>query len=189
MKNKKVSIVENIESGDFLIAMPFLPQDIFFRSVILLCTHSQEGSFGYIMNKRSEILLQEVIVGQDARQEILFKGGPVETNTLHFVHNCPEILGGEHIRDDLYWSGDYNMAISNNFQKFDWLKMRFFIGYSGWSPGQLESEVNAKFWIVCRADYNFVFETEPEKLWRALLMELGGEYKLMSNYPPDPRLN
>ncbi|MFQ3575286.1 MAG: YqgE/AlgH family protein [Cytophagales bacterium] len=185
---KKIQKIDTIKKGAVLISMPFLKDEGFFRSVVLICSHSNEGSFGYILNKKTELFLNDVLAENDVREEILFEGGPVETNTLHFIHKFEKYLGGEEITDGYYWGGDYQAAIKTQVY-FDTKYVRYFLGYSGWSPGQLEAEIESNSWIVCHVDCNFLFETSVDKLWKNLLIELGGEYKLMSNYPPDPRLN
>lgn len=188
MMQKKIRIVEEINKGVVLISMPFLQDDNFFRTVVLICSHSDEGSFGYVMNKKTELLLSDVLAENDVRDEVIFEGGPVETNTLHFVHKYFEEFGGEEIVEGFFWGGDYQKAISTQ-TGLDNNYMRFFLGYSGWSPGQLQAEVEVKSWLVCEADCDLLLEVENDKLWKTLLVELGGQYKLMSNYPPDPRLN
>jgi putative transcriptional regulator len=68
--------------------------------------------------------------------------------------------------------------------------VRFFVGYSGWSPGQLDEELKAKSWIVFKkTSTDLVFDIDPEALWKTTLNNMGGKFRLISNYPVDPRLN
>ena len=75
-------------------------------------------------------------------------------------------------------------------QQIDEKNYRFFVGYSGWSPGQLLEELNAKSWIVYQnKDENLIFDFSSQDLWKKVLREMGGKYRVISNYPVDPRLN
>jgi putative transcriptional regulator len=67
--------------------------------------------------------------------------------------------------------------------------IRFFLGYSGWSPGQLENEIEEEAWIVASSGGGVLFEEAADELWRAVLRRLGGEYALLSTFPDDPRMN
>jgi putative transcriptional regulator len=121
----------------------------------------------------------------------LFIGGPVQKNTLHFIHRLGhQISDSLEISEGLYWSGDYDQVASMvNLGKIDENNIRFFAGYSGWGEGQLERELSQNYWIVTQMDANFLFETSPQMLWRDTLKKMGGKYKMFSNYPIDPTLN
>ena len=67
--------------------------------------------------------------------------------------------------------------------------IRFFLGYSGWTPGQLQEEIDKNVWIVNNNAVNKLFNLEADTLWRSILRQMGGKYKVLSNYPVDPRLN
>ena len=67
--------------------------------------------------------------------------------------------------------------------------MRLFIGYSGWSAGQLNDELEKNAWIVSDTDAEFIFDTPVDQFWRAIIRKMGGEYRVKSHYPTDPRLN
>jgi len=180
------------ERGDLLISEPFLPDPNFERTVILLCEHDEHGSFGFVLNKQSTVEFQEVIEGGDDFSEKLFIGGPVQQDTLHFIHRSPEQMGsGKEIVNGIYWGGDFERLLSLiNTRQLNVEDYRFFLGYSGWSEGQLENELKAKSWIVYKQPTaEKLFDLDPEKLWKEALKELGGKFKMFSNYPEDPRLN
>jgi putative transcriptional regulator len=67
--------------------------------------------------------------------------------------------------------------------------LRFFVGYAGWSPGQLENEIDAGGWILAESSPDTVFAEEPSTLWRAVLRKMGGQYAVLANFPDDPRMN
>tara|TARA_R110000868_G_scaffold364904_2_gene627787 strand:+ start:1101 stop:1679 length:579 start_codon:yes stop_codon:yes gene_type:complete len=180
------------ERGDLLISEPFLPDPNFERTVILLCEHDEHGSFGFVLNKQSTVEFQDVIETGTDFTEKLFIGGPVQQDTLHFIHRTPEQMeSGKEIVNGVYWGGDFERLLSLiDTKQLNREDYRFFLGYSGWSEGQLENELKAKSWIVYKQPAaEKLFDLDPEKLWKEALKELGGKFKMFSNYPEDPRLN
>ena len=93
--------------------------------------------------------------------------------------------------EGVFWGGDYNKVTSMmNTHELEDTEIKFFIGYSGWSEGQLMEEMKQKSWIVYRnPSSDFIFEKPAKELWKHVLREKGGKFKLISNYPIDPRLN
>ena len=112
-------------------------------------------------------------------------------NTIHFLHRYPvEIQGGVEVMKGVYWGGDYDAVIALiNSGKADPEKIRFYIGYSGWSPGQLDTEMAEKTWLTVEAARKLVFHPNAEEIWKDSLKHLGGEYEMMINFPIDPQLN
>ncbi|HEY3403777.1 MAG TPA: YqgE/AlgH family protein [Ohtaekwangia sp.] len=179
------------EKGRLLISEPFLPDPNFERTVVLLCEHNDEGSFGFVINKPSILKVNEVMEDMRKLEEIVFVGGPVQQDTLHFLHRHETLENAVHIREGIYWGGDFENLIT----KLDTVQLkpsdiRFYLGYSGWGPGQLETELEEDSWIVC--DYvtdELLFDTIPEEIWKKALDNMGGRFSVYSNYPVDPRLN
>ncbi len=178
--------------GDLLISEPYLPDPNFERSVVYLCEHDENGTFGFVLNKPSLLHFDEVIDSTEDFKELLMVGGPVEQQTLHFLHRTPELMkSGKLIRNGIHWGGDFERLLSIIQNKIiNPADFRFFIGYSGWAEGQLADELESKSWIVYKgATATQVFDTDPDELWRTVLKAMGGKYKMFSNYPSDPRLN
>ena len=177
--------------GILLIANPFLKDPNFSRTVVFLCEHTNEGSFGFVLNKRFPKTLNELIPELDANQFPVFQGGPVERDALHFLHQYPRLIsGGEQVLDNVYWGGNFeSLSVNLKNKSIDSKKIRFFIGYSGWSEGQLDSELKEESWITVMATRKLIFETEPEDIWKESLKHLGGDYEMMINFPIDPQLN
>lgn len=178
--------------GDLLISEPFLPDPNFERTVILLCEHDKDGSFGFVLNKPSIVELEEVIENGHGCKEKLYVGGPVQQNSLHFIHRSMELMeSGVEIINGIYWGGDFDKLFSLiNTNQLDNSNFKFFLGYSGWSEGQLQEELDAKSWIVYKgATPDQVFDLDPDELWRNVLKDLGGKFRMFANYPEDPRLN
>lgn len=178
-------------NGTLLVANPHLDDPNFLRTVIFLCEHNNEGSFGFVLNRKSEYSIGDLVPELADFMVPVYEGGPVELNTLHFLHRYPEIIpGGQEITSGLYWGGDFEKLIAFiNSRDADLNKIRFFLGYSGWGSGQLASEMEEKTWIVAPAALKFVFSEHEQNLWKDVLKELGGEYELIINAPLDPRMN
>ncbi|WP_338874622.1 YqgE/AlgH family protein [Spirosoma sp. SC4-14] len=179
-----------VTNGSLLIAEPFMGDTNFDRSVVLVCEHSPAGTFGLVLNQTTDIQLGDVIDDVYSSQA-LFVGGPVQQNTLHFIHRRPDLIDGSiRVANGLYWSGDFEQVKQAvNIGTISERDIRFFVGYSGWDAGQLATELDQKAWIVSRADANFLFETPVEEFWRGVLKRMGGEFKSIAHYPVDPRLN
>lgn len=175
-----------------MISEPFLQDENFVRSVILLCDANEKGSFGLILNKLSMFKLGDLLEGMPYLESEVYVGGPVEQNTLHFIYFGEKMLEGSvELGNQLWWGGDFTELVEK--QKLGVLALenfRFFIGYSGWSEGQLDAELEQKSWIVCNNHVTRnIFFSDPDELWRDILKNMGGEYQVLANYPIDPRLN
>jgi putative transcriptional regulator len=178
-------------SGILLISDPFLKDPNFMRTVVFLCEHQQQGSFGFVLNRKYENTIDELIPELEGHQIPLYYGGPVQMDTIHFLHQYAEdIPGGQVVMKGIYWGGDFDKVIEmikNNEINED--KIRFFIGYSGWSDGQLHTELADKSWLTVKATRKLVFHRDYKEIWKDSLKRLGGEYEIMINFPIDPQLN
>ncbi|MCZ2224174.1 MAG: YqgE/AlgH family protein [Chitinophagales bacterium] len=181
----------DIAPGLLLISDPFLKDPNFSRSVVLICDHQTEGSFGFVLNKPYENSLG-IMLNEDAMLDFpLFYGGPVQKDTIHFLHKRPDIIDDSmEVMDNIFWGGDFELITdlikNKELSKKD---IRFFIGYSGWGEGQLEEELKTKSWITRQATSSLVFHKNVQNIWKDALIDLGGEYKQMINYPLDPQYN
>lgn len=161
------------------------------RTVVYLCEHQEEGSFGFVLNKSYDVTLDQLVPDLPKIKIPVYYGGPVQQDTLHFLHQLPDIIpGGQEVSKDIYWGGDYETLVSL-LQKgnINPDKIRFFIGYSGWSNGQLADEMKEKSWLTVPAKPRLVFHRNYAEIWKDSLKELGGEYTQLINYPTDPQLN
>jgi len=180
------------EPGDLLISQPYLPDPNFERTVVLICEHDEKGTVGFVLNRRSNSVFSDVIFDTAHFDAPLYVGGPVQHDTLHFVHkDMLEMESGQFLGERLVWGKDFNRLLTLiDTHQIDEKNYRFFVGYSGWSPGQLLEELNAKSWIVYQnKDENLIFDFSSQDLWKKVLREMGGKYRVISNYPVDPRLN
>ncbi len=177
--------------GILLIADPFLKDPNFIRTVVFLCEHQQQGSFGFVLNKQFEQTLGELISNLEGNPIPVFYGGPVKPDTIHFLHQCPELIPDSlKVSNDIYWGGNFETVTALIKSKsIGPDKIKFFIGYSGWGDGQLNNELKEKSWLTVSATRNLVFHTRFNEVWKGSLQQLGGEYEIMINFPIDPQLN
>jgi putative transcriptional regulator len=177
--------------GILLIADPFLKDPNFLRTVVFLCEHKVEGSFGFVLNRKYEQTLDELVIGLDEVKLPVFYGGPVQMDTIHFLHQYPdEIPGGEEVSKGIFWGGDFEMVIDMIKKgQLDENKIRFYIGYSGWGDGQLSNEIQERSWLTVAGTRKLVFHNNYEEIWKDSLKQLGGDYEMMINFPIDPQLN
>jgi putative transcriptional regulator len=178
-------------TGTLLIADPFLKDPNFLRTVVFLCEHREEGSFGFVLNRQYSHTLDELIPDLEGHKLPVFYGGPVQQDTIHFLHQFPEIIpGGQEVMKGVYWGGDFDKLVELiRTDSIDTAKLRFYIGYSGWSGGQLDEELKEKSWLTVKATRKLVFHKKFEEIWKDSLKHLGGDYELMINFPIDPQLN
>lgn len=196
MKNTEFNIFKpdnklSLEKGRLLISEP-LSSDMFFsKTVVLLVKYSKEEAIGYVLNKSSDYKLSDVFDEDFKFNPSLNFGGPVGADTLHFIHKLgASIPGTVEILPNLFWGGDFDliktMAKEGSISDKD---IRFFIGYSGWSPNQLDDEVDNDFWLIAEHFGDIAMEFRDKNGWGDLLNSLGDKYKHWSNVPENPSLN
>jgi putative transcriptional regulator len=193
LENGNLHIVEKVSTGVLLLSDPFMPDTNFERSVVLICSHKEsEGTFGFILNKMLDVTLSDLVNDETILPDVpVYLGGPVEQNTLHFIHSVGDkIQGSFEIAPGVFWGGNFTQMINCVADReVDIDEVRFFVGYSGWDDGQLDDEIKSNSWILSSVHKDVIFDFDDKELWRNVLKHLGGKYKQMSNYPIDPRLN
>ncbi|MEO6833920.1 MAG: YqgE/AlgH family protein [Chitinophagaceae bacterium] len=176
--------------GKLLIAAPMLDDPNFSRSVIIICEHSKEGTVGFLLNRRTQKVLGDLLPELVTPELQVYQGGPVQLDTLHMLHRMPAIFGGTEIVEGVYWGGNYdalqNAITDPNFRPQD---LRLFAGYSGWGEGQLAKEMEEGSWVVANATSELIFDTVPDELWRAAIATLGSEFGYLVNIPINPQMN
>jgi putative transcriptional regulator len=183
---------DELKPGSILISEPFLDDNFFSRSVVYLCNHDEEGSFGFILNKYVENDLSEFIDDFPFSETRISVGGPVDTSNLFYIHSFGDAVSESvPMAEGLHIGGDFNnvkellSADPENAKK-----IRFFVGYSGWSKDQLNSELNEKSWIVLNSiSTDHILDTSNENVWRDSMKKLGGKFKIMSQFPKNPSDN
>lgn len=183
--------MDNLTSGVILISDPFLKDPNFQRTVVFICDHRTDGSFGFVLNRRYKQTLNELLPGLDDFPINVYYGGPVQNDTLHFIHALPEqIPDGKEISDGIFWGGNFETVLALiQTRSIDLNRIRFFLGYSGWSDGQLENEMKERSWLTVSGTKKLVFHAQPEVAWKDAVRLLGKKYEEIINYPLDPSLN
>lgn len=179
-----------IAPGDLLVAPPNQTSDPFHQTVVLICKHDADGTVGLVVNRPTEFTLDHLLEHK-INGHVIHQGGPVEQDCLIYLHRCGDyIKESQPVMEDVCFYGDvYDVIQTVNDQSVTSRHIRFFVGYSGWAPGQLEEELEKRLWFMTRANSDLIFEHESKTLWRIVLRKMGGEYALLANFPTDPTLN
>ncbi len=181
-----------VKPGVVLVSQPFMDDPSFKRSVVLLCDHNDEGSVGFVLNKPINMKVNDLVADfPDAPQFDVYYGGPVSRDTIHYVHNVGDLLEDSvEINKGLYWGGNFDkmkfLIDSNLIQPFN---VRFFVGYSGWSAGQLPEEMDRGSWIVGKMDQNYAFKNQDSVLWKEVLDNKGDQYSVIARMPDNSHNN
>ena len=178
------------QKGRIIISEPFLPGNYFSRSTVLLVDYSPKGAVGFILNKPVENQINELLTIHPGFAPEVFVGGPVGNDSLFYIHTLGDMIPGSiRVKDELYWGGDFQelkSAIASGKAKHDQIK--FFIGYSGWSAGQLDDEITENSWLVTEADTKQIMKSNQD-FWLESVIKAGGHYKTWRNFPEDPNSN
>ncbi|MDU0370083.1 YqgE/AlgH family protein [Hymenobacter endophyticus] len=185
-----------LQPGSLLISQPFLGDPNFERTVVLLCSHSEEeGSFGLVLNRPATLQLGDVLElpggsALPAASIPLGIGGPVQPDTLHYLHRYADLAQAQPLGEEVYWGGDFGHLLEQLIAGTATTEqVRLYVGYSGWTAGQLAAEVQENVWIVHPNAAAKVFTLTTDAFWQSILREKGGRFRMLSNYPTDPRLN
>jgi putative transcriptional regulator len=181
--------MEDSLRGKLLVASPALTDPNFARSVVLMTEHSDDGAMGIVLNQPAEAAARDLIpaLSSIARDDPLFIGGPVQPHAVVLLAEFNDPLAAA-------WIVVADVGLASAETDFDQLddsvrRGRFYAGYSGWGPGQLEMELDIDSWIVEPPLPAELFPDDPASLWRTVLDRKGGSYKLISRMPDDPSLN
>jgi putative transcriptional regulator len=179
------------EKGNVLLAEPFMNDPYFKRTVIFLCEHNTEGSFGFVLNNYLDLKIDQVIEDMPRFEGRISVGGPVKNSNLYYLHTLGEkIKESVEIMPGLFMGGDFDklrkLMISGMVEKD---QVRFFVGYSGWSPEQLENEIKGNSWFVTTVSKEIVMNSDSDNLWKEIMKGMGKKGKLLSEMPDDPSLN
>lgn len=175
--------------GQLLIAGPSLVDPNFWRTVVLVGEHSEEGALGVVLNRASDAAVDETvpelaILGDDLGQ--VHVGGPVQPSAIVVL---ADFLEPERAASLVLDSVGFLPAEVDPTTLGELKRARVFAGYAGWGPGQLDDELEEGSWIVEPALPEDVFTTEPSTLWSDVLRRKGGPFGVLALMPPDPSLN
>ena len=170
--------------GQLLVAAPVLSDPNFRRTVVLVAEHGDEGAMGLVLNRPTETSVADAVPELSSiagDEEPIYVGGPVSTGSVLAVAEL----------DDPGDASELLFGAIGFVQEPDVqvVRGRIFLGYTGWSAGQLESELEEESWLVLPAEPDDLFCDDPDGLWSSVLRRQGGPYALLSLMPPDPSLN
>lgn len=184
----------HLRRGDLLVASPFMTEEVFSHSVILLLDVGKDnGCLGLALNKKSSFTLQDLFPAlKDIDPIDVFCGGPVGLNRLFILHNLPDLFTDSmEVAPGVSVGGDPDKIV-NYLLTGGELKnnIRFFLGYSGWNGGQLPEEIENHYWTVTPAiQGDDLLSGRGVKYWRSVVQSLGPYYRGWLNVPRDPAMN
>jgi putative transcriptional regulator len=162
-------------AGRILIAVPFFNDQFFNRSVVLLTDYDEKNCVGLILNKPTVHHINHLITDMKLT-DFVFVGGPVMHHIAFGIHNFDRCKNASMILPNVYVGYDDTLISLMEYKAIDTLKYKFFVGYSGWSPHQLESELQKKMWVVSMADEKLILDTPSDQIWEIAVKQLGEEY-------------
>jgi len=183
----------SLTKGIFLVAAPSLRDPNFRQSVVLLCEHGPEGALGVVVNRPTAMSISEALPQVpilEGSGHVLYAGGPVQTNQVMLLYRGDQLPeNSHHVFDGVCLGGDMGMVERILTAAGTTESFRAYLGYSGWGPGQLESEMKTGSWITLPADPALLFEKDPGLVWGEILRSLGDEYRPYADMPFDPSYN
>ena len=187
-KNKKYG------KGSLLIANPVLPDPNFSRTVILLCNHDEQGSFGLVINRSAPLKAPDLFSSIDVLKsynEKIYLGGPVSQSMVFYLYrsakdviDLDKICSGVYLGSNLETLESLYLDIENPEEN-----IRFYLGYSGWSGGQLDGEMEQNSWLIQNANEQFVFLESENLIWPKAVNSLGEKYQYLTKAPVNPQWN
>ncbi|MGA4849151.1 YqgE/AlgH family protein [Streptomyces sp. G5(2025)] len=192
-------------TGRLLVATPALADPNFDRAVVLLLDHDEEGSLGVVLNRPTPVGVADILEGWGdlaGAPGVVFQGGPVSLDSALGVAVIPgeegtplgiryrtgrvDPVGFRRVHGAI---GLVDLEAPPELLSPALGSLRIFAGYSGWGPGQLETELADGAWYVVESEPGDVSSPDPERLWRAVLRRQRSELAMIATYPDDPSLN
>jgi putative transcriptional regulator len=182
--------------GHFLIASRKLNDLNFYRSVVLIVEHNEQGATGLIINRPSSLSITNALskyFDLPKLEDMVFTGGPVEPNGMFALHNASDLEKSEEpIAPDLFMGSSpeiFEQVIWRISEGDPHLDFRIFFGCAGWGPLQLESEVSRMDWLHTRATTEDIFEIDPYDIWNVLLERSMAERRFLPQETAHPEWN
>lgn len=181
-----------VRTGSLLVAEPFMMDGYFKRTVVQICDHhADQGTVGFILNRPTNLLMHDIVDGFPEFDAPVLYGGPVSNETIHYLHRVGDLLEkSTEIARGIFWGGDFTQLkflIENKIIKRG--DIQFYLGYSGWSEGQLDGEIKAGSWIIAEPDVNYLFNVKPTQMWSQVLKNIGKNYCVIADMPDNVSLN
>jgi putative transcriptional regulator len=158
---------------------------------VYLTDHTSEGSVGFILNKKLDLQVDATIEGFEGWNENLSMGGPVAPDTLHYLHNLGDLIPNSVlVEGNIFWGGEIDVIRDLiKTRKIKQSDIRFFLGYSGWSAGQLERELKENSWVIAKVNSNIVLSSRGDDIWKKVLRSFKNKYRMWADFPDSPEMN
>ncbi|MFH0920867.1 MAG: YqgE/AlgH family protein [Fibrobacterota bacterium] len=179
--------------GSLLLANGNLEDPNFKRTVVLLCEHNAQGSYGLVLNRPLKVTLAEafsdnLLLKKD--RTALHYGGPCDTTRVQWLHNGADRVPGSYVvSDGVALGGDFESVVRMKKEEPGVFLSCFYLGYSGWGEGQLAKEMEEKSWVIAPAKPEHVFTERYKELWQDILKGMGDYYAFLAKMPFDPSIN
>lgn len=180
------NLTKKIKNNTLLIATPFLWEDNFRKTVVLVTEHGAEGTHGFILNRPLGVGVQDIFGDSFPKIDaMVYEGGPMEIDTVHFLHNVGDLISDSHpVGKGVWWGGDFEelkFLIEQQLITAD--NLRFFIGYAGWESGQLATEIEERHWLTSEGEANYVFRLPPSEVWKQALASISEQHGVIGTMP------
>ncbi|MCL1849928.1 MAG: YqgE/AlgH family protein [Bacteroidetes bacterium] len=162
-------------TGRVLVSVPYYNDPFFNHSVVLIIERDEENCVGLIINQELNCTVRQAVSGVKIDMPV-FAGGPVMHQAAFALHNFENCKESEEILPNVYTGYDEILLAIFEYNAIPKMDFKFFIGYSGWSPGQLEDEIKRKMWVVAEGSEELVLKTPTPKIWEKAVKSLGKEY-------------
>ncbi|HNK42570.1 MAG TPA: YqgE/AlgH family protein, partial [Flavobacteriales bacterium] len=177
--------------GRLLVSGPYLTDPYFHRTVVLLCEHDKEGSFGFVLNRSLDVDVANIMENMPSLEGRVSIGGPVQSGNLYYLHTLGKrVQGSIRVVDGVHMGGDFEQLrslLATDPKLAD--HVRFFVGYSGWGADQLVKELDERAWLIAPGHKRSIMSPRATDLWGDTLRNMGKQFAPLANFPDDPSLN
>ncbi len=182
---------KRIDKGSVLLAEPFSLDANFKRSAVVLTEHHDDGTVGFIINKPLDVHVDELISDFPEFRARVHFGGPVATDSIHYLHNVGDLLDDSiKVRPGIYWGGDFEkLKFLIDSKLISPKNIRFYVGYAGWSSGQLEGELSYGSWVIADMYANYLFKSKADELWNVIMANKGNTFSVIAQVPDNVNWN
>jgi putative transcriptional regulator len=189
-KKPKAKKFPKPKAGALLVSEPFNPEPKFKRSVVLISQHDQRGSIGFILNKPTDLTVNQVLEDFPEFDARVYWGGNQRLDSVYYIHTIPHLKGALPIANGIYWGGDYEqLKVMVESKVVTPQQIKFVAGYASWEGKLLEKEIKNNNWWVTEADEQSTLLEAPDVLWGKVLQRTGHVYGILNDFPEDPGQN
>jgi putative transcriptional regulator len=182
--------------GQFLIAGTQLRDPTFFKTVVLMVEHCDDGAMGLVINRPTSVNMANMLAGHfdiPTTDEVIYSGGPVEPKALFVVHDSSELSDGENpVVPGIHVASStdvFERVIQSYLTSDDEMEFRIFAGCAGWGAGQLEDELERGDWYLQPATAGMTLDADPYEIWDRLVEQVHQSHRILPHSTSDPEWN